>query len=69
MMATDRMVRWTITRGRGRRRSAPEGVPALARWLLGPGITTTLTANAVDDLGYGLIGAAMAAWPAALVGS
>jgi hypothetical protein len=45
-------------------------VPALARWLLGPGIAATLAANVAHGLGHGLIGAAVAAWPAvALVGS
>jgi len=50
------------------RRGAP--IPALARWLLGLGIAATLAANVVHGLGHGLIGAAVAAWPAvALVGS
>jgi hypothetical protein len=50
------------------RRETP--VPALARWLLGLGIAATLTANVAHGLGGGLIGAAVAAWPAvALVGS
>jgi len=50
------------------RRSAP--VPALARWLLGLGIAATLAANVAHGLGHGVIGAAVAAWPAvALVGS
>jgi hypothetical protein len=45
-------------------------VPALARWLLGLGITATLAANVSHGLGHGVIGAAVAAWPAlALVGS
>jgi hypothetical protein len=45
-------------------------VPALARWLFGMGITATLTANIAHGLGHGLMGAAVAAWPAvALVGS
>jgi hypothetical protein len=45
-------------------------VPALARWLLGLGIATTLAANVAHGLGHGLAGAAVAAWPAvALVGS
>jgi hypothetical protein len=45
-------------------------VPALARWLLGLGITATLAANVAHGLGLGLTGAAVAAWPAvALVGS
>jgi hypothetical protein len=45
-------------------------VPALARWLLGLGITATLAANVAHGLGHGLMGAAVAAWPAfALVGS
>jgi Protein of unknown function (DUF2637) len=45
-------------------------VPALARWLLGLGITATLAANVAHGLGHGPVGAAVAAWPAiALVGS
>lgn len=45
-------------------------VPALARWLLGLGIAATLSANVAHGLGHGLVGAAVAAWPAvALVGS
>jgi hypothetical protein len=50
------------------RRKTP--VPALARWLLGLGIAATLAANVAHGLGHGLIGAAVATWPAiALVGS
>jgi hypothetical protein len=50
------------------RRKMP--VPALAGWLLGLGIAATLAANVAHGLGHGLIGAAVAAWPAvALVGS
>ena len=50
------------------RRKAP--VPALARWLPGLGIAATLAANVAHGLGHGLMGAAVAAWPAvALVGS
>jgi hypothetical protein len=50
------------------RRKMP--VPALARWLLGLGIAATLAANVAHGLGDGLVGAAVAAWPAvALVGS
>jgi hypothetical protein len=50
------------------RRKVP--VPALARWLLGLGITATLAANVAHGLGHGLAGAVVAAWPAvALVGS
>jgi hypothetical protein len=50
------------------RRSTP--VPALSRWLLGLGIAATLAANVAHGLRHGLIGAAVAAWPAvALVGS
>jgi uncharacterized protein DUF2637 len=50
------------------RRKTP--VPGLARWLLGLGIAATLAANVAHGLGHGLIGAAVAAWPAvALVGS
>jgi hypothetical protein len=45
-------------------------VPALARCLLGLGITATLAANVAHGLGHGATGAAVAAWPAiALVGS
>jgi hypothetical protein len=45
-------------------------VPSLARWLLGLGIVATLAANVAHGLGHGMIGAAVAAWPAvALVGS
>jgi hypothetical protein len=45
-------------------------VPALARWLLGLGILATLAANVAHGLGHGIIGSAVAAWPAvALVGS
>src|ERR1700722_4498081 len=45
-------------------------VPALARWLLGLGIVATLAANVAHGLGHGIMGAAVAAWPAvALVGS
>jgi hypothetical protein len=45
-------------------------VPALAQWLLGLGIAATLAANVAHGLGHGLMGAAVAAWPAvALVGS
>ena len=45
-------------------------VPSLARWLLGLGIIATLAANVAHGLGHGVIGAAVAAWPAvALVGS
>src|SRR6516165_7993243 len=45
-------------------------VPGLARWLLGLGIAATLAANVAHGPGHGLIGAAVAAWPAvALVGS
>jgi Protein of unknown function (DUF2637) len=50
------------------RRGVP--VPRLARRLLGLGIAATLAANVAHGLGHGLIGAAVAAWPAvALVGS
>jgi Protein of unknown function (DUF2637) len=50
------------------RRKRP--VPALARWLLGLGIAATLAANVAHGLGRGLVGAAVAAWPAvALFGS
>lgn len=44
--------------------------PALARWLLGLGIAATLAANVAQGWSHGLIGAAVAAWPAvSLVGS
>jgi hypothetical protein len=36
-------------------------VPALARWLLGPGIVATLAANVVHGLAHGLTGVAVAA--------
>src|ERR1700691_1906652 len=50
------------------RRKVP--VPALARWLLGLGITATLAANVAHGLGHGPVGATVAAWPAvALAGS
>jgi uncharacterized protein DUF2637 len=50
------------------RRGVP--VPRLSRWLLGVGIVATLAANITHGLGHGVIGAAVAAWPAvALVGS
>lgn len=39
-------------------------VSALARWLLGLWIIATLAANVNYGLGHGLIGAAVAAWPA-----
>ena len=49
--------------------SLRDGVPALARWLLGLGIAATLAANVAHGLGHGPAGAAVAAWPAvALVG-
>jgi Protein of unknown function (DUF2637) len=45
-------------------------VPALARWLLCLGIIATLAANVAHGQDHGLIGAAVAAWPAvALIGS
>jgi hypothetical protein len=45
-------------------------VPRLARWLLGLGITATLMANMAQGWSHGLVGAAVAAWPAiSLVGS
>jgi hypothetical protein len=44
--------------------------PRLARWLLAAGITATLAANVTAGLRSGLVGAVVAAWPAAaLVGS
>lgn len=44
--------------------------PPLARWLLTAGIGATLFANVLAGAAYGLLGAAVAAWPAlALVGS
>lgn len=36
-------------------------MPALARWLLGPGIVATLAANVAHGLGHGVIDAAVAA--------
>ena len=45
-------------------------VPSLARWLLGPGITATLTVNMAQGWSHGLVGAVVAAWSAvSLVGS
>ena len=45
-------------------------VPSLARWLLGLGITATLTANMAQGWSYGPVGAVVSAWPAvSLVGS
>ena len=45
-------------------------VPSLARWLLGLGIAATLTANMAQGWSHGLVGAAVAAWPAvSLAGS
>jgi hypothetical protein len=45
-------------------------VPVLARWLLGLGIAATLAANVAQGWSHGLVGAAVAAWPAvSLVGS
>jgi hypothetical protein len=47
-----------------------EPVPALARWLLGPGIAATLTANMAQGRSHGPARAAAAAWPAvSLTGS
>lgn len=44
--------------------------PRLARWLLAAGIGATLFANVLAGAAYGVLGAAVAAWPAlALVGS
>jgi hypothetical protein len=44
--------------------------PPLARWLLAAGIGATLFANILAGAAYGVLGAAVAAWPAlALVGS
>ena len=44
-------------------------VPSLARWLLGLGITATLTANMAQGWSHGPVGAVVAAWPAvSLVG-
>ena len=45
-------------------------VPSLARWLPGPGIAATLTANMARGWSHGPVGAVVAAWPAvSLVGS
>jgi hypothetical protein len=67
------MVMLDATRRDATRRDATRRgarVPALARWLLGLGIAATLAANVSHGLGHGVIGAAVAAWPAlALVGS
>jgi Protein of unknown function (DUF2637) len=50
------------------RRRVP--VPSLARWLLGLGITATLTANMARGWSHGPVGAVVAAWLAvSLVGS
>jgi hypothetical protein len=44
--------------------------PRLARWLLAAGIGATLFANVLAGAAYGVLGAAVAAWPAlAAVGS
>jgi hypothetical protein len=44
--------------------------PPLARWMLAAGIAATLFANVSAGISYGVLGAAVAAWPAAaLVGS
>jgi hypothetical protein len=37
-------------------------VLALAQWLLGQGVAATLAANVAHGLGYGPVGAAVAAW-------
>jgi hypothetical protein len=45
-------------------------VPRLARWMLALGIAASLAVNVAQGLSHGLVGAAVAAWPAvALVGS
>ena len=45
-------------------------MPPLARWLLAAGIGATLFANVLAGAAYGLLGTAVAAWPAlAPVGS
>lgn len=50
------------------RRGAPP--PRLARWMLAAGIGATLAANVASGLGFGSVGALVAAWPAlAVVGS
>ncbi len=41
-----------------------EKPPALALWLLGAGIAATLAANVLAGVGYGVLGAVVAAWPA-----
>jgi Protein of unknown function (DUF2637) len=40
-------------------------VPSLARWLLGPGIAATLTANMAQGWSHGPVAAVVAAWPTA----
>jgi|SRR5579875_813545 len=42
-----------------------EKAPALAVWMLGAGISATLAANILAGVGYGPLGAVVAAWPAA----
>src|SRR6185312_3150391 len=50
-----------------RRQARP---PRLARWLLAAGIGATLFVNVLAGAAFGVLGAAVAAWPAlALVGS
>jgi hypothetical protein len=44
-------------------------VPALARWLLAPGIVATLAADMAQGWSHGLVGAVIAAWPAVSLGS
>lgn len=47
-----------------------QGIPALAKWSLGVGITATIGANVAHGMNRGPIGAVVSAWPAlALVGS
>jgi hypothetical protein len=44
--------------------------PALARWMLGLGVSATVTANVAYGLGFGALGAVISAWPAvAFIGS
>ena len=61
---------YALVRAHGEAGWTGRPVPALARWLLGLGITVMLSANVAHGLGHGLMGAAVAVWPAvALAGS
>jgi Protein of unknown function (DUF2637) len=41
-----------------------QGIPALARWCLGLGISATVAANAASGIRWGWLGALISAWPA-----